>query len=130
MSSRLVKFALVGGIGFVADALVFATLFYYFDSPLYVARAIAFIFAATTTWLGNRILTFADCAKSAKFRQWLQFMVSATLSAIPNFIVFSAASFLLGSEGLFAMVALVLGVLAGMVSNYLLSSKWVFKASS
>lgn len=130
MSSRLVKFALVGGIGFVVDALVFSAFFYLLDVPLFVSRSIAFLFAATSTWIGNRLFTFSDREREAKLRQWLRFMLTASFSAIPNFAAFSLVTYLLGSKGPNALIALVIGVLVGMVSNYIISSKWVFKTAS
>ncbi len=127
MINRVVKFAIVGGIGFIVDASIFALSFYLLDLPIYSSRVIAFVCAATSTWLGNRLLTFSDRSQDPKLKQWFRFMMSATLSAIPNFVVFAFISAWLGSEGVSAMVALVCGVLAGMISNYTLSSKWVFK---
>jgi putative flippase GtrA len=54
-------------------------------------------------------------------------MMSACISALPNFIVFKGVTLFLGTQGFMVYVALVLGILTGMVSNYLLSSKWVFR---
>lgn len=129
MINRLVKFAIVGGIGFIVDAFVFALLFYMAGLPLYSARIVAFICAATSTWLGNRLLTFSDRSPEPKLTQWLRFMLSASVSAVPNLLVFMLITHLFGSQGITAMLALVCGVLVGMVSNYTLSSKWVFKSS-
>ena len=92
-----------------------------------IARSIAFLFAATTTWLGNRWLTFSQSNKANPLRQWQKFMMSACISALPNFIVFKGVTLFLGTQGFMVYVALVLGILTGMVSNYLLSSKWVFR---
>ncbi|MEZ8100371.1 GtrA family protein [Vibrio bivalvicida] len=123
MNVRLVRFALIGGIGFVADAAVFSALFYLADTSIMLARAIAFVGAATVTWLGNRIFTFYSTEQKA-FQQWIKFMCGASFSALPNFIVFKVLSSVLGEAG--PLIALVAGILVGMVSNYLLSSRWVF----
>ncbi|MDF5436592.1 GtrA family protein, partial [Vibrio parahaemolyticus] len=48
------------------------------------------------------------------------------ISALPNFIVFKGVTLALGTQGVMVYLALILGILAGMVSNYLLSAKWVF----
>jgi len=126
MARRLLKFALVGGIGFIADAATFALCFYLLEVPLISSRLISFVVAATVTWFGNRTFTFAS-QDSALAKQWLKFMGSACISAIPNFLSFKAVLLTLGESGVIPMVALVVGVLVGMVSNYLLSSFWVFK---
>ncbi|USD42527.1 GtrA family protein [Vibrio sp. SCSIO 43135] len=126
MSERFVKFGMVGSIGFLADAGLFSLLFYLGDWAPLPARVVAFLFAATVTWCGNRCFTFTHCQHVAKGKQWLKFIVVALFSAIPNLIVFNLALLVLGSGGIAALVALAFGVLAGMVSNFLLSSRWVF----
>ena len=125
--AKFAQFAFVGGVGFVVDTLIFALLFHFIGLELMIARSIAFLFAATTTWLGNRWLTFSQSNKANPLRQWQKFMMSACVSALPNFIVFKGVTLFLGTQGFMVYVALVLGILTGMVSNYLLSSKWVFR---
>ncbi|EEX91927.1 hypothetical protein VIOR3934_03297 [Vibrio orientalis CIP 102891 = ATCC 33934] len=125
MAHRLAKFALVGGIGFIADACAFALCFYLLEIPLIGSRLIAFVVAATVTWFGNRTFTFASQDR-ALAKQWLKFMSVACISAIPNFLAFKTILLLFGETGVMPMAALVVGVLVGMVSNYLFSSLWVF----
>lgn len=126
MAHRLLKFALVGGIGFIADAAAFSLCFYLFEVSLITSRLIAFVIAATVTWFGNRTFTFASQDR-ALAKQWLKFISVACVSAIPNFLAFKAVVLVLGETGVMPMLALAVGVLVGMVSNYLFSSLWVFK---
>ncbi|EGU47464.1 hypothetical protein VII00023_07289 [Vibrio ichthyoenteri ATCC 700023] len=140
---RMVRFALVGGVGFIVDALMFAVLFYLCSMPLWIARGGAFFCAASVTWLGNRCFTFKATFEALSpvpngtkwfelriepWTQWLKFLGSALMSAIPNFVMFQMVIMMLGAEGFKPVVALAMGVLTGMVSNYFLSSRWVFKA--
>lgn len=90
-----------------------------------VARVIAFVCAATVTWFGNRIFTFQNTEQKVA-QQWIKFMCGASFSALPNFLVFKLLSSVLGEAGSGPLSALVAGILVGMVSNYLLSSRWVF----
>ncbi|EOU3283825.1 GtrA family protein [Vibrio harveyi] len=128
--SRLLTFAMVGGVGFIVDTLIFMVLFQWAGVELMIARGLAFCVAATTTWLGNRCLTFSESTKDRAFNQWQKFMLSASISALPNFAVFKVTTLLLGTQGTTVYIALVMGILAGMVSNYLLSMHWVFQQSS
>ncbi|HDM8054521.1 GtrA family protein [Vibrio harveyi] len=128
--SRLLTFAMVGGVGFIVDTLIFMVLFQWAGVELMMARGLAFCVAATTTWLGNRCLTFSQSTKDRAFNQWQKFMLSASISALPNFAVFKVTTLLLGTQGTTVYIALVMGILAGMVSNYLLSMHWVFHQSS
>lgn len=127
MMSRLLTFAMVGGVGFIVDTLIFMVLFQWAGVELMIARGLAFCVAATTTWLGNRCLTFSQSTKDRAFNQWQKFMLSASISALPNFAVFKVTTLLLGTQGTTVYIALVMGILAGMVSNYLLSMHWVFQ---
>ncbi|HDM8059057.1 GtrA family protein [Vibrio harveyi] len=128
--SRLLTFAMVGGVGFIVDTLIFMVLFQWAGVELMMARGLAFCVAATTTWSGNRCLTFSQSTKDRAFNQWQKFMLSASISALPNFAVFKVTTLLLGTQGTTVYIALVMGILAGMVSNYLLSMHWVFQQSS
>ncbi|MDF2154251.1 GtrA family protein [Vibrio sp. CAU 1672] len=123
---KWIKFAIVGGIGFCVDTFVFTLLFYVQDLDLMIARILAFMVAATSTWAGNRYLTFAGADRRNPYRQWQKFILSATISALPNLAVFKMLTILLGEQGMMVYLALVAGILVGMVSNYLLSSRWVF----
>ncbi|KII75534.1 GtrA family protein [Vibrio renipiscarius] len=130
---RMVKFALVGGIGFIVDASLFTLCVYGFSMPLLVARSVAFFCAASATWLGNRCFTFQILASQGEaaghLKQWMKFLGCALISAMPNFAVFQTVLFIFGDQGAFPFLALVSGIGAGMVSNYLLSSRFVFTSS-
>lgn len=130
LSQKLLKFALVGSAGFIVDTIVFSLAIYVFKTDLLSARVVSFIFAATTTWLGNRWFTFSERNKEAKVKQWSKFFCSALISAIPNFLVFQATVYLLGRSGLAPFIALVFGISAGMLSNFMLSHRWVFNNPS
>ena len=127
---QLVKFACVGAGGFVVDCSAFALFHFVGDLSVMWARVLAFFVAATSTWLGNRVLTFAYQGTGSRrddFRQWQKFMVSALLSAIPNLICFKLLTLIMPEFYGSLFLAMAVGVLVGMVSNYLLSKAWVFK---
>lgn len=133
LDSKLFRFALVGGVGFIADALVFTLCLKWLALPMLQARLVAFICAATVTWVGNRCFTFSNYSRKRYVQrrlllvvEWGKFMLSASVSAIPNFITFKLILTLFGNDGAIPYLALVLGILLGMVSNFILSSRWVF----
>lgn len=130
LKHRVVKFAIVGGIGFVVDVSIFSFFLYVVELEIFPTRVIAFVCAASATWLGNRMLTFSDRKKVSRRTQWQKSLVAACCSAIPNLLVFKLCITYLGEQGIMAYVALVAGILVGMVSNYFLSSKWVFADKS
>lgn len=127
LQSKVMKFAMVGSMGFLADAAIFFLCRYALGSPLLVARTIAFLCAATLTWWGNRCFTFARTQRWGRFAQWKRAISGAIASAIPNFGVFQLTLMLIGNQAPQTMIALIFGVLAGMVSNFWLSNRWVFR---
>ncbi len=126
---KMVRFAMVGVGGFVVDCLVFTLLHYVIELPLMTARIGSFIAAATTTWFGNRVLTFEFKGQgnwSEKLIQWQKFMFSASISAVPNFLCFQLMTELLPVFTGVVFIAMAVGILVGMVTNYLFSQYWVF----
>ncbi len=127
-----IRFCVVGGIGFIADALVFALCVELFGLPLLWARAISFVIAASVTWFGNRCFTFMDVSNggASAFAQWGKFMLVACFAAIPNFAVFQSVLWLFDDKEWVPYLALLLGIIAGMLVNYCLSRRWVFSSQS
>ncbi len=126
---KVFKFAVVGGMGFVIDTFSFSVFVYLFGLDVMLARLMAFFIAATSTWFGNRVFTFSSSANmkaESRFHQWRKFMLVACISAIPNMLVFKGVMTWLGEQGAMIYVALACGILVGMVSNYVMSEKWVF----
>ncbi|WP_028109102.1 GtrA family protein [Ferrimonas futtsuensis] len=123
--SHWIKFALVGGTGFVVDMMVFTSLHLAGLAPM-EARGLAFLAAASTTWAGNRCFTFRDRSQGRAGRQWFRALTAALTSALPNFALFWLTLKLVGESWPGPQLALVAGIAAGTVSNYLLSSRWVF----
>ena len=81
---KIIRFAAVGVGGFVVDCAVLAFLHYIVGLPLMTARIGSFIAAATTTWFGNRVLTFGFKGQgrwSDKLIQWQKFMFYHQLKA-------------------------------------------------
>ena len=126
---KMVRFAVVGVGGFVVDCAVFALLHYIVGLPLMTVRISSFIAAATTTWFGNRVLTFGFKGQrrwSDKLIQWQKFMFSASISAVPNLLCFKLMVELLPVFTGAVFIAMAVGILVGMVTNYLFSQYWVF----
>ena len=123
------KFALVGGCGFLVDATLLILLFEALKLDLVTSRSIAFAFAATSNWILNRIFTFADRGRGGrKTAEWLRFIVSAVISAVPNLGLFFLLMQLLPETLPAIFFAMCCGILVGYLCNYQLAKSWVYKS--
>lgn len=120
-------FAIAGGAGFVVDTAVL----YLLKGALgpYGARVVSFLFGVLTTWIINR--SFAFRAQRADhlpiWREFLHYLGAMILGGAVNYAVYAA---LVATVPLFAeylVLAVAGGVAAGMVVNFLLADRLVFK---
>lgn len=131
------RFALVGSVGFMVDLLSFVILSIWLPASL--ARGLSFWLAATSNWWWNKHLTFHSPNKlsaSAQLKQWLQFIGSSMLAFLPNWGCYFYLSQLnlplehSSLQTLWPYLALIPGVLIGMLINYGLAKCWVFEQAS
>jgi putative flippase GtrA len=119
-----IRFALVGVIGFLVDASVVAVLVPLLGVGPYQARLCSYLFAVTTTWWLNRQFTFES--SSPPVREFLAFLITNALGATINLLVYAAIIAWRGATGLIPVIAVAAGSLAGLVINFVFSSKVVF----
>ncbi|TQF70774.1 GtrA family protein [Pseudoalteromonas luteoviolacea] len=124
----MIKFALVGVTGFAVDVSIFTLLSLGLSLQIEWARAIAFLIAAFTTWVGNRHFTFDTASANKPVLECQKSLISAGFAGAINIGVFKGVA-LYSDDILFVYFAFICGVLAGMVLNYLLSAFWVFKTA-
>ncbi|MEI9996874.1 MAG: GtrA family protein [Rhizomicrobium sp.] len=128
---RIVRFGAVGGAGFVVDEAVLWTFHHLLGLDPYSARVISIFCAATFTWWGNRNLTFAEHAATggagALAREWLKFMLANAVGALANYgtyvLCVRFAPLPLGNP----LIATAVGVAVGLVFNFTLSKRFVFR---
>jgi len=121
---RFFRFALVGAAGFVVDvAALYAS--FALGAGVYLGRIVSYLCAATFTWGVNRSFTFVSEARPS-VGEWLKFLVANAGGGLVNYGTYAAmvswGSGLLGHPAL----AVACGSIAGLVVNYLASSRFVF----
>jgi putative flippase GtrA len=129
--SRFLRFAAVGGTGFFVNEGTLVLAHGLLHAGPRVSWFIAFVPAVTFTWWGNRSLTFPDQASSepiGMLLEWARFVATNGLGAAVNFAVYSTLVSLASNPLSSPYVALPIGILAGMVFNFTLSKKLVFRA--
>jgi len=125
--SAFLRFAAVGAAGFVVNEAALYVAIHWLHLGKDAAWFFAFVPAVTFTWWGNRTLTFREHASDRLLAEWLRFVATNSLGALVNLAVYEA---LVHFTRLDAMLALAAGVLAGMVFNFTLSKKLVFRSPS
>lgn len=122
---QFLRFGVVGGCGWVVDtATVYATKG---AIGVQAAGVPAYLIAATATWALNRAWTFRGQGSGPMHRQWALFLATnlvgftANRGAYELLVTFSA---LCANNPIIATAA---GAFAGMVPNFLLSRRLVFR---
>src|ERR1700759_4824416 len=82
MAIQFVRFAIVGVSGLVVDTITVYSLRHALG--LYGAGMVAYVTAASSNWLLNRIWTFRGQGTGAAHRQWARFMVSNFVGFVLN----------------------------------------------
>mgnify|MGYP003386132873 CR=1 FL=1 len=126
---RFLKFGFIGVVGFCVDSAVVLFGKHVLGLDPYTARVISYLVAASATWMGNRTLTFADRPKAHPAKQWLLFLAANGPGMVVNYTVYA----LLVSQFIYIydnpVWAVAAGSLAGMVINYVASSRLVFPST-
>ena len=124
------RFALVGAGGYVIDASVLALDTGVWGLDFKSGRALSIFVAMGFTWLGNRYLTFRERRArsfSGAMQEWLKFIGANLIGAVVNYgssvllVLYAASPFN------HKFVAQACGVLAGLIFNFTLSKKLVFR---
>ena len=128
--SQFVRFAVVGACGFVVDTFVLFLMHRIVGLDPYTARAISIFVAMNVTWTGNRLLTFRARAATAPremLGEWGRFLLTNALGALLNYAVYAAMVRFAPTPASNPYVALVAGVAVGLVFNFTLSKRLVFR---
>jgi putative flippase GtrA len=122
---QFLQFGLVGLSGFAVDVLVVYLLRHAIG--LVAAGLAAYFAAATSNWALNRVWTFRGASRTGLVRQWAMFIAANGLGFVLNrgtFLLLVAFVPLCAEQPVFAVAA---GVAAGLLANFNLSRRVVFR---
>jgi putative flippase GtrA len=125
--SQFLRFALVGAAGFVVNEAALWVALHLLHLGKDAGWFFAFLPAVTFTWWGNRSFTFrahASRGARAMLSEWARFVATNSFGAVVNLAVYELLVHFTAADPL---LALACGVLAGMVFNYTLSKRLVFR---
>jgi putative flippase GtrA len=134
LMSQLVKFGLVGGIGFVLDVGIFTVLRLTVLSPEemhegpLIAKVVSTTVAILANWLGNRYWTFGPHRSSNTAREAVEFLVVSLLGMGIGLGCLWVSHYALGFTSVLAdnISSNVIGLVLGSLFRFTLYRHWVY----
>jgi putative flippase GtrA len=90
LAARFLRFAVVGGLGFLVDAGVLSILHHGIGVNPFIARVLSIAAAAFVTWRLNRRLTFG-ASPLGQAHEGLRYAAVAGLTAVLNYMLYALA---------------------------------------
>jgi putative flippase GtrA len=121
----------VGAAGFVVNEAALWIALHGLVLNAYAGGVFSFVVAVTFTWWGNRRLTFSEHAAKgwrSIFTEWLAFVAANGFGFLVNFGVYATLIAAAPKPLNNPFVALAFGTVAGLLFNFILSSRIVFRA--
>jgi putative flippase GtrA len=122
--AELLRFAVVGTIGFIIDVAALHLFAEALGAGLYLGRVFSFLAAATVTWYLNARFTFR--VERLGLAQWARFLAANSVGAVVNCAVYAGLIALGWLPREFPAIAVGCGSLAGLALNFSASRHFVF----
>ncbi|WP_448217252.1 GtrA family protein [Endozoicomonas sp. 2B-B] len=123
---RLTKFGMVGASGFLVDMGFYTLSVQWLGVPHLLARGGSYWVAASWNWFWNRTFTFSHVPKEKKLKQWSKYLTMCMVSFIPNWGTYYLLTSFVPFFTEYKQLALISGVLAGMLFNFTIATVFVF----
>src|SRR3954463_11526564 len=120
-----IQFIRFGVVGFLVDTATVYGLRHALG--LYGAGLVAYVTAASSNWLLNRIWTFRGHGTGSARRQWARFMVTNLFGFVLNRGTYAALVTFLPIAAEQPVIAIAAGAIAGLFVNFNLSRRLVFR---
>lgn len=124
---EIIRFGIVGAVGFVVDAGVL-TLGLQLGTGPWLGRVFSYVAAATVTFSLNRAWTYRSADRSRPVaREWSLFLLVNLIGFGCNYGTYAALIASVPAVRATPVLGVAAGALAGMVGNFLLSRRYVFR---
>ena len=126
----ILRFAVIGGLGMPVDAGVLYLMINWAGIGPRDGRLVSWLCAASFTWMGNRYFTFRERRAHGManiLSEWLRFLGANAVGGAVNVGIYEALVSFAPHPWNNPYLALVVGVLGGLLFNFTLSKKLVFK---
>ena len=122
--ARLLRFGMVGGIGFVVDASMLAVIHHGLGINPFAARVFSIVLAAFATWRLNRSVTF-EPSDHGQIHEGVRYYFVVVFSAGINYGIYSAILLLI--NGFPPILAAAAATGCAMTISYIGYSQFVFR---
>jgi putative flippase GtrA len=123
--AQFLRFGVVGVVGLVVDTITVYGLRH--SLGLYGAGLVAYVTAASGNWMLNRIWTFRGRGSGSARRQWGLFMATNLVGFVLNRGTYAILVTFVAAAANQPVIATTAGAAAGMLVNFDLSRRLVFR---
>lgn len=124
LGPQLFHFCIVGGVGTCINIITYTLATRFFLLTPVISAIIAFAIAVTNNYIFNTIWTFKDSGFKLKTKKYLSYIFGNLFSLAINLTILRAFIGLFGYE--LNIVGQLLGILFGMMFNFLFAKKFIF----
>ena len=128
LAGQMLRFGVVGALGFVVDSAVLLAAMAAGAGP-YGGRVLSYLAAASTTWAVNRAWTFRGAGGGPAHRQWARFLVVNLFGFAMNYGTYALLVTTVPLVAGHPVLGVAAGALVGMTGNFVLSRRFVFGAA-
>lgn len=134
---KVLRFAAVGGIGFLIDSAVLTLLISWLEGGLLSSRVISYLTAASATWYLHREYTFKAPSPAGQHgrsprnlvSQWALFVTSNGVGGLINYAIYAALVFNSSLVHEQPVIGVAIGSAIAMSFNFLISQHYVFRTT-
>jgi Predicted membrane protein len=124
LASNKIRFLFIGALGFVVNYLSLGLFFDLMKLSILISQIIGVELAVIVTFIGNNYWTFKGHQNKSMVNKFIKFQISALGGVLINSgIVISTVQYLHFYYG----ISLIIGSLVGLIWNYTLYKKFVFR---
>lgn len=127
LPAQMLRFGLIGTIGFLVDTATVYAAHFGLGLDLYTSGTLAYLTAASTTWLLNRRFTFPEARGQRAGPQWLRFVLTQLAGFALNRGTYALLIATVTAARAEPVLAVAAGSIAGMGVNFLAARFLVFR---
>lgn len=126
LNAELLRFLVVGAVGFVIDGGVLTVLMSQ-KVDAFSSRLVSFPCAVSVTWILNRYWTFSPNPDLSKKQEYFAYFTIQLIGALINLSIFFALMRAVASFADIPLIPLAIGALVSFLFTYLSSKMFLFK---